>query len=193
MILGITGTNGAGKGTVVEYLVHEKGFTHYSARAEIVAEIERRGLAVSRDTMNEVGTALRREHGPTYLSTIFMARAAESGVTDAVIESIRTVAEAENIKAKGGFLLVVDADRRLRYERIAARASATDRVSFEEFCAQEDREMDSAEPENPAVMNMRAVIAMADATVRNEGTVAELNAQTDAALARLASREAAAA
>ena len=31
-IVGITGTLGAGKGTVVEYLTQQKGFKHYSAR-----------------------------------------------------------------------------------------------------------------------------------------------------------------
>jgi dephospho-CoA kinase len=33
MIIGITGTDGAGKGAVVDYLVAQKGFTHYSGRA----------------------------------------------------------------------------------------------------------------------------------------------------------------
>jgi dephospho-CoA kinase len=35
-------------------------------------------------------------------------------------------------------------------------------------------------------MNMRAVINMADATVRNDGTLEELHGQVDAALATLA-------
>jgi len=42
IIIGITGTLGAGKGTVVEYL-QEKGFRHYSARGFITKEVEKRG------------------------------------------------------------------------------------------------------------------------------------------------------
>ena len=33
IIIGITGTLGAGKGTIVDYLVKQKGFVHYSVRA----------------------------------------------------------------------------------------------------------------------------------------------------------------
>ena len=36
--IGITGTLGAGKGTIVEYLQKEKGFSHYSVRAFLTDE-----------------------------------------------------------------------------------------------------------------------------------------------------------
>ena len=42
--IGITGTLGAGKGTIVDYLVKNRGFVHYSVRAFITEEIKRRGL-----------------------------------------------------------------------------------------------------------------------------------------------------
>ncbi|MDR0438308.1 MAG: AAA family ATPase, partial [Bacteroidales bacterium] len=51
MIIGITGTIGAGKGTIVDYLVSQKGFLHFSVRDFLSEEIERRGLPVNRDTM----------------------------------------------------------------------------------------------------------------------------------------------
>lgn len=37
-IIGITGTLGAGKGTIVEYLKDKKGFAHFSVR-EFLKEI----------------------------------------------------------------------------------------------------------------------------------------------------------
>lgn len=40
MIIGITGTNGAGKGTVVEYLA-KKEWNHFSAGEFITEEIEK--------------------------------------------------------------------------------------------------------------------------------------------------------
>ena len=33
MIIGVTGTNGAGKGTVVKYLVNNKDFKHFTREA----------------------------------------------------------------------------------------------------------------------------------------------------------------
>ena len=75
MIIGITGTNGAGKGTVVDYLVQKKGFTHYSVRDAITEEILKRGLEVNRPNLNEVATNLRELHGPGYFSRLFIERA----------------------------------------------------------------------------------------------------------------------
>ena len=40
VIIGITGTLGAGKGTIVDYLKEERGFLHFSARQFIIEEIE---------------------------------------------------------------------------------------------------------------------------------------------------------
>ena len=70
MIIGITGTNGAGKGTVVDYLVEKKGFTHYSVREALVEEIKKRGLEVNRMTMNEVATDLRRKYSAIFGNTM---------------------------------------------------------------------------------------------------------------------------
>ena len=67
MLIGITGTNGSGKGTVVDYLVMQKGFSHYSARMFLIEEIARRGLKQNRSSMREVANALRQEHEPQYL------------------------------------------------------------------------------------------------------------------------------
>ena len=59
MVIGITGTDGSGKGTVVDYLVENKGFTHYSARTFLVAEIEKRGLPMSRNQMRLMANEFR--------------------------------------------------------------------------------------------------------------------------------------
>lgn len=185
MILGITGTNGAGKGTVVDYLVQNKQFTHYSVRDAITEEIQRRGLEVNRTNMNEVGTDLRRRHGPAYFSEYFMQRAKDTGVANAVIESIRNPKEAEYIQAHGGYVLVVDADEHTRFERIMERKTATDHISFEEFRAQEAREMRSENPNDPTFMDIQAVIERADAIVKNKGTLEELRGHIEEALATI--------
>lgn len=185
MMLGITGTIGAGKGVVVDYLVKEKGFTHYSVREAITEEILRRGLPVNRPNLNEVATDLRRKHGPMHFGSIFHAHAKEHGITDYIIESIRNPKEAERIKERGGFILVVDADEHTRYERVKGRGSATDDITFEEFQAQEAREMTTEDPSDPSFMDIAAVMSMADATVMNDGTLEELHAKVDEALAAL--------
>jgi len=46
-IIGITGTLGAGKGTIVGFLSTKKGYVHYSVRAYLIEEIEKRGMKVN--------------------------------------------------------------------------------------------------------------------------------------------------
>ena len=179
MIIGITGTLGAGKGTVVEYLIIKKGFKHYSMSGFIAEEITRRGLPVNRDTLTEVGTSLRQQNGPDYLTRKLYERAVAAG-GDAVIESLRSVGEVENLKKHGALIWAVDADIRLRYERITRRKSEKDSVSFEKFVADEERESHNKEPYK---MNLPKCISMADKILTNNGTQEELFAQVEAALA----------
>ncbi len=174
MIIGITGTNGSGKGTVVEYL-KKTGFRHYSASGFIAEEVKRRGLPINRDTLNEVGTDLRRTHHPTYIIQTLYERAYADG-RDAIIEAVRGVAGAQMLKERGAILLAVDADRRVRYEKVVKRGSEKDHVSFERFCEQEDRELEQNEE---FAMNINGVMKIADYTFQNNGTLQGLHAQID--------------
>lgn len=177
MIIGITGTLGAGKGTVVEYLTR-KGFTHYSVRHFLNEEIARRGLVSNRDTMLAVANDLRATHGPGYIAVQLVERASESQ-KNAVIESMRSIGEAEYLKNCGAKLWAVDADVHVRYERITKRMSETDKVSFEKFKGDEAAEFTNTDPTKP---NLKKLIEMADAVFQNNGTEEELFAQVEKAL-----------
>lgn len=176
MIIGVTGTNGAGKGTVVDYLVQKKGFNHYSARDFLVEEIQRRNMPVDRTSMNIVGNDLRAKHGPAYVIEQLFLRAQKTG-GDAVIESVRAVGEAEFLKANGAKLLTVDADPKIRYDRAVGRGTGTDRVDFETFVAQEERELISSDPTKH---NMLGVMERADYKLENDGSLEELHRAIDA-------------
>jgi dephospho-CoA kinase len=177
MIIGITGTLGAGKGTVVEYL-KTKGFVHYSARDIWNEEIARRGLVSNRDTMVEIANDMRRLHGAEYFAKRALEKAKENG-GDAVIESIRTPAEAELIKQNGGVIWAVDADINTRYERIVGRQSETDQITFEKFVEDEKREFTNPDPTK---QNISGVMQIADATLTNNTTPEALCEQVEQAL-----------
>jgi dephospho-CoA kinase len=178
MIFGITGTLGAGKGEIVSYLVSQ-GFHHYSARQLITEEVLRRGLAVNRDSMTEVANSLREEHGPAYVFESLVRIAEEKG-GKSVVESVRTIGEVEALKARGGFLIAIDADPHTRYNRVVKRGSETDDVSYEKFISDEERESIS---EDPGRQNLRKVSERADFHIQNDADLASLHRQIDAILA----------
>lgn len=178
MIIGITGTIGAGKGTVVERLVEQHGFTHYSARAFFVEEIKRRGMPVDRDSMTVVANDIRAKHGAGYVAEQLLGNALHSG-GNAVIESIRSIGEATYLKEHGAQLWAVNADIHTRYDRIVKRASETDRISFEKFQADEEREMTNTDPTK---QNIAGVMALADHVFHNDTTLEELYRAVDGVL-----------
>lgn len=182
IIIGITGTLGAGKGTIVEYLIKKMGFQHFSVRGFISEEIVRRGLPVNRDTMTQVANDLRATHSPSYIVDQLYEQALKTG-KNCIIESIRTPGEVMSLRQKGRFFLfAVNADPLLRYQRIKKRASETDSISFETFLNNEKREMESADPNK---QNIGKCLTMADFTFNNNGNIATLEGRVDDVLSKL--------
>ena len=182
MIIGITGTDGAGKGTAVRYLVDQKGFAYYSSRSFILEFIEKEGLPTTRNQMRLTANALRKEHGNAFVIKQAFEKARVNGQENVVIESLRAVAEGEYLKEEGGILLAVDAEQKLRYARVQERRSESDQVTFEEFTAHEELEKNDPDPHG---MQKGRVMEMADYTIMNDGTLAELHEQVEDFLARI--------
>lgn len=182
MLIGITGTDGAGKGSVVELLVQDFGFVHYSSRAIILEYIHAANLPDTRAQMRLTANELRAAHGNDFLVTMALAKMRDAGVTKAVVESIRATAEAVTLKAAGGVLLAVDADQTVRYERVQRRRSESDQVTLAQFIAHEELEKNDPDPHG---MQKGKVIAMADYTILNEGTLDALKEAVAAFMATL--------
>ncbi|GHW02938.1 hypothetical protein AGMMS50249_7240 [candidate division SR1 bacterium] len=168
-IIGITGPQSSGKGTVVDFLKSE-GYEHLSVRSFLTDEIIKRGLTIDRDNMRDVANDLRSKFGPSYIIEQLFQKAKESG-KPTIIESIRCVGEIETLRKESDFFLLgIDADQKIRYERAINRGSETDHISRQKFQEQENAEMNNSDPTK---QNISECMKMADLIITNNGTIAE--------------------
>lgn len=182
IILGITGTLGAGKGEIVNYLVKEKEFIHFSVTDYLIQEIKKRNLPINRESMRTVANDIRTKKGSGFIVGKLYKKA-KNIKGNVVIESIRTLGEVETLKEKGNFyLFAVDANPKVRYERIRKRESEKDSVTFKEFLKGEKKEMDNADP---AKQNLKKCIEMSDYKFENNGTFINLYKQINIALKKI--------
>lgn len=181
MIIGLTGSFGAGKGAIVSYLVEKKGFTHYSASGFITEEIARRGIPIDRNSMILVANELRSEYGPAYIIESLYARAQHTG-GNVIIEALRAKAEVRKVKELGGTVIGVDADAKIRYARARERGSEKDNVSYGEWLLQEQKE---SNPDDPTKQDIFGALEESNYIILNNGTLEELYLQTDEVLKTL--------
>ena len=178
MIIGITGTIGAGKGMVALHL-EGKRFRHISVSGFLAEKAMLRKVPPTRVTRRMIGNEYRAK-GPTALIEAVLAEA-NPQKEDIIVESLHTVPEVRYIQHLGGKVISVDAPLILRWERIKMERSVKDSGSYEDFVAEQNRQMKS---DNPNENNLAAAVLAADVHIENLGTPQELFKQVDAIVRR---------
>jgi dephospho-CoA kinase len=166
-LIGLTGSNGAGKGVAAEFF-KSRGYAFVSLSDAIRDELLREGIPESRDALIAKGTELRRTFGPDVLAHRTLAKIA--GPT--VIDSIRNSAEVAALREQPGFiLLALDAPAALRFERVSCRGRNESAATLEAFLRKEEEEKSS----DPAAQQLHTCMALADRTIMNDGTIEDLH------------------
>lgn len=169
MIIGLTGRNASGKGTVAQWLI-ANGYHYASLSDAIRLWLAEQGIEPTRDNLTAAGRQLRSDGGPGILAERTLRALPHD--RPCVVDSIRNPAEVAVLRAAPGFWLVeVVADERVRYQRLRSRNRAGDAQTFEEFQRQEAAELASA---SVAGQQLVATAALANETLRNDGSEAEL-------------------
>jgi dephospho-CoA kinase len=167
---------------VVEYLVSAHQFTHFAVSEFLAAELVRRGITPDRPGRARLANELRAQ-GPTGLIEAVYRDADAHGSERIILEPQYTIAEVEFMKEQGGIEIAVDADMRVRYDRIIARGSPKDQVTYETFVAHQLEEMVNVDPH---AQNLAATMEAADYLILNNGSLEELHVQIDAIVKVLA-------
>jgi cytidylate kinase len=171
-IIGLSGTNGSGKDTFGQIMADEFNYLFISVTELLRDEAKRRNLNVDRENLRTISAEWRRESGLGVLVDKAMAEyeKVKDKYSGVVMASLRNPGEASSLHELDGTLVWLDADPKLRYERIQANAhlrgrSDEDQKTFDEFLQEEQAEMSHSGDE--ATLNMAGVKEVADLIIIN--------------------------
>ena len=170
-LIGIGGTNGSGKDTLSQILADDYGWLFVSASGDlIIPELKRRGQPLEREQMAALTAEWNRTNKGAVVDKAiekFDVMSKTNPYNGLVISSIRHPWEVDRIHAHGGQVVWVDADPKVRYERIFNRGQGDkDCKTFEQFQAEEKAEMEHSG--DSATLNMASVKATADIFITND-------------------------
>jgi dCMP deaminase len=182
IIIGLTGENCAGKGTVADYLAR-KGFYYYSLSDAIREELASEGKEITRDALIAKGNQLRQNFGADILAKRTLAKLLPD--RNYVIDSIRNPAEAKALLATSKFTLIhVSAPAQVRFERMKQRRREGDPRSFQAFLTIDKLEIEGKDEHG---QRLAEVFTLATKELVNEVDFKALYDKVDELLAGISS------
>ncbi len=170
MIIGLTGKNGSGKGEVAKFL-QDAGFSYHSLSDVLREELKKNKKEITRQNLTEFANELRQQKGAGCLGILTAAKLKAD--KNYVVDSIRHPEEVAALKQLSNFyLLAVDAESQVRFERIQLRSREKDTVTYAAFVEQEAKE---AAGKKPTDQQLNRTLEMADARIDNNGALEELH------------------
>ncbi len=143
IFIGLVGRIGCGKDAIASYLKERYGFVVVRFSDIIREELESRGKEKSRENLQSMGEEMRGRFG----GDILAKRALERAKGRAVFNGIRSIAEAETLKAAGAKIIYVDCNAKTRFERVSKR-DGIDFAVFEKIDnAPSEKLIDSIDPD----------------------------------------------
>ena len=177
-VVAIVGMTGCGKSEVARKF-EENGFARIRFGDVTDAEVKKRGLALNEKNERHVRELLRKEHGMSAYAQLNLPRIDSSlKHSNVVIDGLYSWEEYTFLKSHYGeefFVVAVWSSPRTRYARLTTRSNR-------QLTAEEAASRDRAEIEN---VNKGGPIAMADLTIINESSIADLKKEVERIISSL--------
>ena len=176
-LIGLVGTNGAGKSTVCQIL-KRKNFLVVSLSDYIRQELRKEGKSQTRSNLVTTANLLKKKQGQDILARLAVINISKFSQKSIVFDSIRNTSEITYLKQKGVVLWGIDASIEKRYERIQKRRRESDLIDFETFIAHDNRENTGIS----SGQNIHESLKACDYQFKNNGSEKDLVQEIDAVL-----------
>jgi dephospho-CoA kinase len=179
LIIGLVGPIASGKGETKKYLQEKYGATEHRFSTMLRDVLNRMHIEISRKNLQDVSLIMRQQFGSDLLAKVLTEDVKNDNHELIVIDGIRRAVDIQYLKEIPGFNLVsIDANERLRYERVVSRNenAGDNEKSFAEFQKDTQAEAELAIPE---------VMATAKIQIENNGTFEDLYLNIDKLLSDL--------
>jgi len=172
MIIGLTGSLAAGKGVVSDYF-KEKGFVYLSLSDELRQIAKERKIEITRENLQNLGNKLREESGSGVLAKLVIKKIKNQEYKKAIVDGIRNPTEIEELnQLKDFFLVAVDANPKIRFERMISRNRESDPITWEEFLKVDKKDKGIGEKESG--QGVGKCMKLAKFILLNEGDLNEI-------------------
>jgi len=179
IILGLVGPIASGKETVKKYLVEQYKAKDCKFSTILRDVLNRTTVPLSRENLQKLSTILRANFGEDLLAKAIAMDASKLDSDVVVIDGVRRPTDIEHLNKLPNFFLVkIDADPKLRYERLVKRNEniGDDKKTFEQFQKDHEAEADSLVP---------MVMETAKYSLDNNGNFDDLYKQIDALVKKI--------
>ncbi len=179
LIIGLTGQLAAGKGAAAAYLEKKYQAQTFGFSTPLRDILKRLYLEEARANLANLSRILREQFGSDLISRVITEDIKHSSAEIVVLDGIRRLPDIALAKDLPGFNLVrVETDEQTRYQRLLGRSQNADdqQKTFAQFQADHQAEADRQIPQ---------VMAMAQYTLTNNGTMEQLYQQIDDLITKL--------
>ncbi|MFA6321931.1 MAG: AAA family ATPase [Candidatus Buchananbacteria bacterium] len=173
IILGLVGPIASGKGTACQYLKEKYGAETFRFSTMLRDILNRVYIENSRENLQKVSSVLRQTFGDDLMAKTIANDVKNAPGQVVAVDGVRREPDIKYLQEIPGFYLVaINAEQKVRHQRITRRGENTDdnQKTFEQFQQDEQQE---------AEQQIKEVAKLAKFHLDNNGSLSDLQRQID--------------